>query len=427
MNQQVRPQTALALHEMNWPFRTMHDSRSVRLYLGKKILHELVRIPQCGLTCLALHMTEGVSLLWNVIYSYKGRWQPQTLLGMPCGGRKRAALTKLEVRTIYRLAVKTEAPSRASKVDIVRAVLAFRAVQAIQRRFRKHSKARELLRRAIRRRPRNKICPITLDVITGPVFLYVHQSGYARAYCAESLVNYIVTNGKNADPITRAAYTAVELKRMDRLCKEHKVQVLGSAYAAIHDPVEIKKYEQLRVRAETIDILAMMAGELFDDILRMIRSYGYSSQSFHRAVEVAPRQFRRLRDTLFALGVLEFDRCSAVIDSLHGKMDIVRITFSLKALLAGLLDAFKESIQALVVGAGPATLSIEEEDDDMLDVSDSSDSSDDEEDEDESSGSDDEPSEDDEDELGITIVDIFSSSDDDDDDDETSSEDERKH
>ena len=80
----------------------------------------------------------------------------------------------------------------------------------------------------LRLRPKNDVCVITQKPIKDvhPVFRYIQENGYVRAYCAESLGSYFSTSLEARDPVTRNEYTSVELRRLSRIVPHLRKSIL---------------------------------------------------------------------------------------------------------------------------------------------------------------------------------------------------------
>jgi len=82
-----------------------------------------------------------------------------------------------------------------------------------------------VIRRCIRSRCRNKVCPITRNDLNDckNVFKKVSSNGFVRGYCATTLYNYFKTILDNDDveklrwPVCREDVSSVEVKRLEKL------------------------------------------------------------------------------------------------------------------------------------------------------------------------------------------------------------------
>jgi hypothetical protein len=72
-------------------------------------------------------------------------------------------------------------------------------------------------------RSRNLLCPITHDKLKQPIFKYITNKRYVHGYNLEYLIDWILTNKKPIDPVTREEYNSIELKRMDKLAKKYNL------------------------------------------------------------------------------------------------------------------------------------------------------------------------------------------------------------
>jgi len=85
-------------------------------------------------------------------------------------------------------------------------------------------------RRLLRIRPQNDMCVITqkslkdIDI----VFTRIQSNEYARGYCALNLAKYISMVDFPKDPVTRDAFTSMELRRLSRLVPQYTRGVISN-------------------------------------------------------------------------------------------------------------------------------------------------------------------------------------------------------
>jgi hypothetical protein len=72
-----------------------------------------------------------------------------------------------------------------------------------------------VVRRFVRRRPRNRECPLTLEPLAKPYFRVVTAAGHVLAYDLDAIASHIVATGSALDPITRETYDPIVLWRID--------------------------------------------------------------------------------------------------------------------------------------------------------------------------------------------------------------------
>ena len=83
-------------------------------------------------------------------------------------------------------------------------------------------------KRILRERPKNSECCITRKSLKkcDRVFKYVQENEYVRGYDAEALAFYFTKSENCRDPISRIAYSSVELRRLVKLVPKFKKIIL---------------------------------------------------------------------------------------------------------------------------------------------------------------------------------------------------------
>jgi hypothetical protein len=285
----------------------------------------------------------GPALLWEL--SKRTEMQPHTLRQCGRATTQNHVLSKDDLTKLVSNCVKAKPPTQLNKASLARAVVMTRGFRMLQRRFRRQRaerKAKALLRRRIRRKPRNRDCPITLEPLKRPVFVHVSETGYPRGYSLESLIQGILVTGKATDPITRVEYNAVELKRMDREAKQAGLQV-GSAWAAIHDPERRREYEQARLREEMKDVCEFVIYDVYGEITEVLGQARVTARLAAESFDTATDNGRlnHLKDQLFMMAAMDFDRCREIIEDLRDKAYEVKMCPPMRTAFLGFLTGMR--------------------------------------------------------------------------------------
>jgi hypothetical protein len=151
------------------------------------------------------------------------------------------------------------------KIKVARAVNNDR-MRSLRSFSKKEEKAKALLRRKVRNRPRNENCPLTQDKLEKPIFRYITDDGFVHGYSLESLIDWLVAQGKPIDPKTRQIYNVIELKRMDREAKQHGLNK-PSVYERCTSDVFRRYYQAQRDRAEQ----KLIVGDAIQRVLGIIK------------------------------------------------------------------------------------------------------------------------------------------------------------
>jgi hypothetical protein len=263
--------------------------------------------------------------------------------------RRNGEFTKAELVAILTAITKATPSSQYTRADLIRANALMKGVISLQRRYRS--------------RARNRDCPITLEKLAPPVFKHVSAAGYVRGYSLEPLMQYIVSVGKALDPVTRVDFNAVELKRMDQMAREHKIEC-KSVYGVIFDPEERKRYMAARAYADTMDMLEWDICDTFDILVEIVGSYAeHEAEAFVIAVTTAPREFKRFHDSLFTVAILEPERATNIIQQLCTQLADSPLSAGGKASLLELINMLKEAIASITSPPPPAAAHQEQADD----------------------------------------------------------------
>ena len=102
------------------------------------------------------------------------------------------------------------------------------------------------------------------------IWKYSRQSsGSTVAFNVDTLVDYLISTGDFSDPETRIPFTDDELKAIDSVAQEGKLNK-PSVYAASYDPVQHQRYIDANFRRDALEGLERCAGEVVADILNLI-------------------------------------------------------------------------------------------------------------------------------------------------------------
>jgi hypothetical protein len=295
--------------------------------------------------------------LWKLVDSLHGSTRkPARFGGLPCsGGRNTRAnreYSKAELTRMYRARMQVYPPTRATRIDLIRALVLLKGVLALQRRFRRRDTPRKramvLMRRWVRKRIRNKDCPITLEPLQDPKFTHVSASGYVRGYNLDALVQYILVSGKGIDPVTRTPFTEVELKRMDWLVSKNKLEH-KSVYAAIFDEGERKQYDDAKQAEETLDILEWNIHETFDDMLDAVEDVCNAEPPLPASLanRRLKRSFSRFKDSVYSLAWMNHERCQTAVQEVIRYVLELRMPRRLRSDILELLASMEEATFAI--------------------------------------------------------------------------------
>jgi hypothetical protein len=293
-----------------------------------------------------------MNTLWNLVA------KKETLQTIPRGrhGKKNGTATKQEYANIFRrLNGGMAAPTRMDKACLTKAMFVLRAVKRVQKRYKIRFKKTQAEFNKLLDTLGNKTCPLSLEPLKPPVFVYVNASGYRRGYQLNWLLDYILTTGKGLDPVSRTPYTEGELKQLDELAKANRISC-KSVHCAVFGE-DRKMYERKREREEVISILDHTIHESFDNVLALLQGAPRSNQEYKEATNELPGELREFKERVLALGLLDHESCANVLNALQGELrGIQGISDDHIHDMTSFIELLQLGVNAIARGIGPATL-----------------------------------------------------------------------
>ncbi len=121
-----------------------------------------------------------------------------------------------------------------------------------------------------------KRCPISLDVISHPCFVFKPNNSSLIHYNLYALKDYLIDSGDFRDPASRIEYTDNNLQEMDRIDKEYRsVKKIETPYRSVVKYSKDKKYYRKKeeMKNEVIIIERILDYCIIDIINYLIGNY----------------------------------------------------------------------------------------------------------------------------------------------------------
>lgn len=206
-----------------------------------------------------------------------------------------------------------------------------------------------VIRRAMRMRPTNTTCPITMLPFDGPKFSIVLDNGSVVAYDLATLMQYISSTGIAQEPTTRQRITPVELMRMDRMARVNGMQI-PSVYDAMFSQIEILKRHFRKSACEMADAAQFELEECLPHVLALVRC----DMPVDAAVEMYETFiFPHIREKMNVLMVMDKSMAEGWIsDAIH---DVGNATFhwvQVQVHVDASLRAIRAMVRAFVIPGG---------------------------------------------------------------------------
>jgi hypothetical protein len=180
------------------------------------------------------------------------------------------------------------------------------------------SRAECWILRWFRNKPRNTSCPITQDKLENPIFRYITETGHVVGYCLGSLIQWIKTEGKPIDPMTKDEYNPIVLKRLDREAKRAGLMVDGSP--TMYDLCTDEKYQrEFEAKRELEQFQSLSDEEKTEIVAENVENTLERLQGLYEVNDA--RLFPHVTDycqtasyDILALAATDAKRCEAVIN-----------------------------------------------------------------------------------------------------------------